>query len=249
MAILNAYFDESGKQNDHPAVTFCGVVTSPVELPSFEHNWRALLDKHGLKSLHMIEASDANKHLSDQLPKQTLDHRVCALQPFADCINDLDLGLIEAYDVNGFKALSEQARARIGSPDDPYYTAFSRGILELSQRVSYADQISLICDEDPATAATCRAHYEGVRAADDKVKQKIISLTFASDEDIPGLQAADMVAYLARREARFRFYNKSDAFQDLFAYLIKDRGPAKMKWIALFADEAMLRNLSNVLSK
>jgi hypothetical protein len=248
MAILNAYFDESGKHKDHPVVAFCGVVASPDKVQRFDVAWKQLLTIYGLKSLHMKDASDANKHLSDKLPIQTLTQRIDALKPFADCINGLDLGIIEALDVNGFNALSPIARARIGNPDDPYYMSFARGILELAEKVSSEDRISLICDEDPETARTCYAHYEAVKVADDKVKEKILSLTFADDEHFPCLQAADMVAYLARREARFRFYNKPDDFQDLFNYLVSDRGPDNMKWISLFADEKMLKHLSAVLS-
>lgn len=249
MAILNAYFDESGKHKDHPVVAFCGVVASIDKLQKFDVAWKELLTAYGLKTLHMRDASDANKHLSDKLPVQTLGQRIEALKPFADCINRLERGIVEAVDVAGFNGLSPTALARIGNPNDPYYFAFARGILELAEKVSSEDQISLICDEDPETAPMCYAHYEALKVADDKVKEKIVSLTFASDEHFPCLQAADMVAYLARREARFRFYNKKDAFQELFHYLISDPEADATKWIALFADEKMLKNLSAVLSR
>ncbi len=51
---------------------------------------------------------------------------------FADCINDhLEFGFIQAWDVKGFKAISQAARQKLGSADDPHYRAFVRGVVEI----------------------------------------------------------------------------------------------------------------------
>jgi hypothetical protein len=57
LAILHAYFDESGKQSDHPAVTFTGVCVSEFRLSAFDDAWKALLRQYGIKALHMAKAS------------------------------------------------------------------------------------------------------------------------------------------------------------------------------------------------
>jgi len=67
-----------------------------------------------------------------------------ALLPLADCINDyLDVGLIQAWDVKGLNALSKNARYKLGSPDNPYYLAFARGLVALCDHIQPDDYIQL----------------------------------------------------------------------------------------------------------
>ena len=75
-------------------------------------------------------------------------------------------------------------------------------------------------------------HYRAIRDARGDVKEKVISLTFADDEYFPALQAADMVAWLTRREAQREFYGNTYEFRELYSYLIS--GGHKMRWLKLF---------------
>ena len=111
------------------------------------------------------------------------------------------------------------------------------------------DRVALICDGDRSTAWDCYRHYRGIKDADIEIRKKIVSLGFANDEYFPALQAADMLAYLSRLEAKRRFYRDHYTFPRLFDYLTKERGADKTVWRQLFADEAMIRNLSNVFSR
>lgn len=245
MAILNAYFDESGKQSDHPVITVCGVCASQAALERFDEAWNALLRRYGWSSFHLTEI------LSD-FKKQGIAcaEQIESLRPFADCINEhLELGLLQAWDVKGFDCLSEETKKKLGSTTDPYYTAFARGVWELVDYIHDDDRISLVCDDDEATAWDCYQHYRMIRRAEDVVRRKTVSLTFANDEYFPALQAADMVAGLARHEARRLFYGLRYDLQPLFEYLTKERGPDKMQWKAMFADEERLSRIAESLNK
>jgi hypothetical protein len=251
MAIIYGYFDESGKHKDHPVVTFSGVCATEFKIPAFNDAWRSLLRQYGLKSLHMKEASRLSRKVGPRMPQgQTASERIDALKPFADCINEhLELGLIEAWDVKGFNALSEEARRKLGSPDDPYYLAFVRAVTELVEYVQGDDRIALVCDDDTDTAWDCYRHYRGIKRADPDVRIKTVSLAFADDESFPALQAADLVAYLSRREARRLFYGDAYDFPRLYNYLTKEQPPGKMEWRSLFLDEEQLSKLSRAFSK
>jgi hypothetical protein len=52
MAIVAAYFDESGKKNDHRVVTFCGVCAALPKVRRFEQDWESLLRHYGLATTH-----------------------------------------------------------------------------------------------------------------------------------------------------------------------------------------------------
>lgn len=148
MATLNAYFDESGKKSDHPVVTFSGVCIAQDDSAQFNTHWGDLLRRCGIASLHMARASRlSEKHGENMRRGQTADERMDALLPFADCINNwMQLGLIQAYDVRGFNALTAKAKRPIGNPSDPYFLAFARGLLELHDYFSPDDRVCLICD-------------------------------------------------------------------------------------------------------
>ena len=251
MAIVHAYFDESGKMGDHPVVTFTGVCVSQLKHKRFDESWNALLDKCGLKSLHMAEASRLRQNNGPVMRRhQTPDQRIDCLIPFADCINEhLDCGLIQAYDVRGFKSLTPKAKIGIGSPDDPHYLAFTRGLLEVVNYVHPDDRLSLICDDDEATAWGCYSHYRAVRKASDEIRVKIVALGFANDEYYPALQAADMLAFLSRLEAKRQFYGIKYLWNRLFRHLVSEQPEGRMQWFKMFADEKQLAGLGASLEK
>lgn len=249
MAILYGYFDESGKHKDHPVVAFSGVCAMQSKLPAFEQAWKEILRYYGMKSLHMAKAGRLSEKICDKMPRgQTAEARTAALKPFADCINEhLELGFIQAWDVEGFNSLSKKARYPLGNVADPFYIAFVRGLAEIIDYVHGDDRVALICDDDLATAWDCYKYYRGVKAADPAVREKVVSLGFANDDHFVTLQAADMVAYLSRLEAKRRFYGTPYTFPELFRYVTTERGVNQMSWRALFADKPLIKKLGSSL--
>jgi hypothetical protein len=246
VAIIAAYFDESGKKNDHPVVTFCGVCAALPKVRLFDSDWESLLRNYGLDELHMVSAANHSIPLSAKIPNQTLPERIEALKPSADCINKhLELGLLQAWDVKGFNSLSKPAKKGLGDPNDPYYSAFARGLVELADYVQEDDRISLVCDDDAETAWDCYKHYRGIRQVEEKIRKKTISLSFADDKYFPGLQAADMVAWLTRREARLKFYGDRFPMRALFEHMVVPQRPGQMQWLRMFATEDTIKGLSD----
>ncbi|MGB7496317.1 MAG: DUF3800 domain-containing protein [Candidatus Acidiferrum sp.] len=242
MAVLQAFFDESGKQSDHPLIAVCCVCAPLAKIENFNDNWNRLLRKYGVPDFHMVRASKYLRRWGN-VPEQKLDERIESLRPFADCIVDnLELGLVEAWDVKGFKAIPSQLRMKIGNVQDPYYLAFVRALMELADYPQGDDVLSLICDYDIETAWESYRHYQGVRRVDEKVRKKTVSISFADDKFFPALQAADLVAFLTRCEARNQFYGIHNEWLPLFSYLVSDRGISKMQWKKMFADEVKSKN-------
>jgi len=249
MAILYAYFDESGKKGDHPVVTFTGVCLSQSRLQAFDDAWNELLRRYGIKSLHMARASRLKEaHGPLMLRHQSVDERIDALIPFSDCINaHFEIGLLQALDIKGFNSLTAEAKKGLGSPDDPYYLAFTRGLLEITEYVQDSDKISLVCDDDIQTAWDCYRHYRGIRRVHTGIDSKVVAISFADDECFPALQAADMVAFLSRLEAKRRFYDDYNMYLRLFNHTFKQRGVNYIEWRMMFADEEKLRDLGKAM--
>ena len=251
MAILYAYFDESGKKGDHPVVTFSGLLISDPKLRSFDDAWNALLRQYEIPYLHMTKASRLKENNGPHMPRhQKIEDRMKALHPFSDCINQhFELGISQAYDVEGFTKLRDAARSGVGSPPDPYYLAFTRGLLEIVDHTNDGDRLSLICDDDLETAWECYGHYREIRKAMPKVREKTAALSFADDRYFPALQASDMFAFLSRLAARKAFYKDYFPFEPLHRHLTKDRGAPYTKWGFVSADKNKLIELGMELGK
>jgi hypothetical protein len=251
MAIFHMYCDESGKKGDHPVVTFSGVCLPHSKLAGFDTAWNQLLRQYGITSLHMAKVSRLSKGFGPKMPRhQTHDERMDALIPFGDCINShFEIGLLQACEVAGFNLLTAKQKKGLGSPNDPYYIAFSRGMLEAVDYIHANDRLSLVCDDDAETAWLCYQHYRGVRRAYSKVRTKTISLSFADDEYFPALQAADMVAFLSRLEAKRRFFSDDYIWVRLFNHIVKRRGAGGTTWMSMFANKEKMISLGMALEK
>lgn len=194
MAILQVYLDESGKQSDHPLVAVCCVCAPSAKIERFDDDWNGLLRQYALPDFHMVRAMRHSRSWGN-VPKQTLDERIESIKPFADCIGEnLELGLIQAWDVKGFRAIRPDIRKKIGNSENPYYLAFVRALLALVDYVQDDDVLSVICDYDLETAWDCYRHWMGVRRVHEEVRKKTVCLSFANDKFFPALQAADLMA-------------------------------------------------------
>ncbi len=250
MVILNSFFDESGKFKDHKVVSFCGVCATPSKLHIFDEEWRELLRRFDLPYLTMKRALANHRALSPKIPKQSADDRAEALKPFSSCLrNNLEVGVVIQIDVQGYAALSPKARKSIGNANDPYYLAFIRSLTELTAYAHGEINVSFICDDGEDTALPCYKFYRQIRKLNPIWRDRLVSLSFADDKKFPGLQAADMLASLARLEARRRFYREHHDYRGLVNHLLADSVPTSIQWLHLSLGKSELQSLSNALDK
>jgi Protein of unknown function (DUF3800) len=243
------FCDESGKYEQDPLIAFSGVSATANHLAAFDDDWRVLLRSYGLDDLHLARVSRlAEDHGYRFRIGQTIDQRTDLLIPFADCINKhLEVGLIQAWSVQGYNALSFNARRSLGGSADPYFIAFVRGLAAIVDFIGEDDRIQIICDDDINTAWDCYNHYRALGKADPDIPKKAVAISFANDKHFPALQAADMVAFLARQEANEKFYGKLNTWRRLYDRLTMEPSPPYgiMRWFAVYADEAMLVDFAN----
>jgi hypothetical protein len=246
MAVIYAYFDESGKMGDHPVVALAGICATETHLRAFDQDWNSLLTQYGWKALHMKEVMKRSK-FSHNVRADTPKERAEALKPFVDCINNhLLLGIGQALDVAGFNALPKGTRAGLGNPTNPGYVAFARAILELIHFCQAGDRICLICDHDNETATHFFSHYKGIRRAHPTVQEMTISIAFADDRYFPALQAADMLAYLVRLEAKRRFFRDFYDYRPLLVYMIDEKpATSAMGWRLGWFDKPLLESMKS----
>jgi hypothetical protein len=247
------FCDESGKHQNDPVIAFCSVVSTEDRLSAFDSDWRSLLRSYEMDYLHMAQASRRAENVGYRMKKEdTIEERTELLIPFADCINKhLEIGLIQAWHVRGFNRLSTAVMKTLGGQRDPYFLAFIRGLTELVHRIGEDDRISIIFDDDRDTAWDCYNHFRAIGEADPEVQKKAVSISFANDRHFPALQAADMVSFLARKEADERFNQVTNIWGSLYGRLTTEPQPQYgiMRWLELYADEENLVKLAREAQK
>lgn len=253
MAVIYFYCDESGKYKKNPSITVTGVGATKPHLESFSSEWEVLLRAYGIgDELHMSRVMDLSQACGPKMPaNQTIDERIDALLPFADCINDhLEVGLVQAWDVKGYNNLSLDAKRQLGGSHDPYQLAFIRGVMAIGDYAGDGDMVSITADDDELTAWDTYVHYRAIQKARPELSKKLAALTFAKSQYFKPLQAADMAAFLVRRQAGEEFYSRPNEFKRLLDYLTA--GPRAgshgiMNWYKQFAPEEKLVDLGNAV--
>lgn len=129
----------------------------------------------------------------------------------------------------------------MGGGKTPYHLAFIRGLEAVAEYGSDDDRISMNCDDEEETALDCYLLYRALRKPSRKVRTKVKSLAFVDSETFPAIQAADLMAYLGRREGEFRWRGAGYDFRELLNYTTEDQVPGKMEWRAAFVDEERLK--------
>ena len=246
MVTVSSFFDESGKFKDHDVVSFGGVVSPAQHFGNqFAAEWARCLYANGLKTLEMKEALKHHRPLSEKNPALGIENRIAALLPFMDCIRRHLMVITSlAIDVKAFRALPSHYFQMMG--DDPNFTAFTRTLLAVLEITQNDDKISLICDDEEEAAWPIYQMYRRIKIVYPDAHEKLKAITFADDRWSFGLQAADMVISLTRREAGKRFYGEEMITDKLFSVMTNTTPKdGDTFWLIQcgFCDASMLKKL------
>jgi len=205
MIVLNAYFDESGKQNQERFVTFAGFVSESWD--DFNRVWGNRLRKYKL---------DGGLHLSES----DMQANAQKLEMYSEFIKVIRLyvekGIAIAADTGGFQAIHQDIREYLY--DDAHFIAVESALIDLKDFSSATPDVSVnvICDDDPLKACSMYKLYNRFLQTHTKARKMFRSIAFADDKFYPQLQAADLLAWVGRAEARHRFYNEDFPLRRLY---------------------------------
>jgi hypothetical protein len=248
MGILHSFFGESGKFQDHQVVAFCGFGASDTQLKEFDKQWENQLRRCGMDALHWVTARRCGKALGDNIGSQSLRERINDLKPFANCVNDY-LGLDAAcvFEVTGYTSFAQDSKNLLGGSDNPFYIQFLRTVMLLAEFARPEENITMVCDEDEETAWNCYRLYKRVKQIHPKVGRRLAAISFADDTYFPALQAADMLSFLCREQAKLQWFGESYEYQDFFRYLTDPRGTSSLQWRVAFKNKKDLQKLEKSL--
>lgn len=246
MAIVHFFCDESGKYQKNPIVALTGIGAVRERLDLLYEEWRTLLRAYGLSELHMSQALTLTGNIGTKFRAgQTLEERQELLFPFADCINTYcEIGLLQAWSVIGYNKLPLEVKNNLGGSHDPYQLAFTRGLMAVAEYAGSLNYVNVLVDDNIVSAWDTYMHYREALKATDQT-ERFVGISFAKSFHYPPLQAADMAAFLARREAKARFYGNTNDCKTLTDYLFVEKPPPAMQWYTGFFDEQKMVDLAN----
>lgn len=248
MAIFQAFLDESGKFKDKRVVSYCGFVSPSTRVRGFEEEWNGLLRHFELPYLTMKRALRRKIPFSPTTGAKSAEERNKVLVPFIECIRKhFEMGVAITVDVDAYRQWSPQARKKVGGSDDPHYFAFLCALTGVSKYITQDDKFSLICDDDKNTAVNCYRLYSRAKTVNPELKRKLVSITFADDDVIVPLQAADVLASLSRLEAGRQFHRDYYEYMPSFDALTSPG--SGMYWGVSFYGTEKLNNLGEQLVK
>ena len=223
---IRVYIDDSGKRDHSPVQVLAGYLASEAGWSAFDAEWKLLLDRHALEGLHMAEAwrlARSYHHLGKLRRDALLVEAIEIVKRHAKFAIVSSLHF-EAFDHWFAREESDGHHAL-----RPYFFAFHSLIVQVVRYVHSQRRertIEFTFDEQGGES------HRAVLSAMDQLRElcakdfpgvEIVDPVFADDRTCQPLQAADLLAWLVRRDA----YN---AVQGI------DRSNAPE---ALFLDEAI----------
>jgi hypothetical protein len=238
--MFRIYGDESGKMNSNAHRTsFCGYVADAPIWEAFSANWTALRFKWGLPPIHMARITkpenkdDDWKKLKEKWGEDKWNQVIpVVLRELGELVRESRIVCVGAVvDSQHFRELAAKDKLFKKAYKDPIHMAFHFFITRAMDEIEIVDKqspIGVVVDNDKEFAMACYKQLESLKSLADypnpfqsrftRVKERIHSMCFVDDASFPGVQAADMIAYEARRIMVERMTNP-DATSDMYSDL------------------------------
>jgi hypothetical protein len=209
MATFHIYGDESGKMGVNvDRTSFCGYVGHVSQWGIFAQNWTNCRFKWQVPPIHMSRIM--SPHTKDDAWKKVWQgwgnewevKRDDMLADFASIVLGSDIICVGAVvDCAHFVTLANSDQDFKKLHRNPIHMAIHQFVMRGLDRTEIVDKsspVSIVLDDDPEYAMKCYEQLEGLKSTFQRVKERIAAISFVDDHAYPGVQAADMIAYVAR---------------------------------------------------
>ena len=197
IAMLLAYFDESGTDGQHGFTCISGFIGSVEEWGIIQRGWRDRLDRDGINTFHYVKANSRRGEYHGWSKPQVdahLEHLSFLLT--ANGVAGINAGFVGDYS-NVISTLPDQFRERYPTA---YSLCFELAVTKICESMQGAWQ------KQPVALVFARQDQFQGRALEvwelnDRLGlwPEINSISYSTPEKLTQLQAADMIAWETRR--------------------------------------------------
>ena len=251
--MLQAFIDDSGNDGKSPIFVLAGYLSSVEKWEAFTADWERVLKPESGKQLEVLKMADVfrNRIRGSRYYGWDNDERDERLKSFVKVINRHAMhGIISVVPIEPYSRLFKGKFSTLPL-DRPYFLSFFGVMVQLfkiNHHLKLGDKVDFIFDtQDSENIPRLMEEYDRfISIAPPEVKAMSSGYPgFKRDEDVTPLQAADMLAWHARRY-HFDLYNGKDPTKEpsnvYFANLLMPDHDIIDIW-----DEARLLEVATVL--
>ena len=210
------YFDESGKPEDRPVVSLAALVALDTKWFRFDVKWKRLLATNkaaihpteNVRWFHMTDFSKRNPPYNEWDEQKRISFSASLARTTKEAIIFGTCHSILTKDWNEVIAPSFENSYK--KKRGWYIFLLQAVLLDIAEfvKVSRYERIACVFDENKEVSFAAKRHYAGLKRA--KGWENLFgSSTYDRSPLIPGLQAADMLAFEGRRAVENRSLNNS----------------------------------------
>lgn len=199
---IQAFIDESGGKGQGPVFLFAGLMGEAEEWAVFSHDWKLCLQEAPrISRFKMHEAAG----LTGQFAHWSIAARDKKLEALASVLNRPCFRAIHCTIPDLDAYLGAMGGWVVKPMSDPYFTPFQIILMgvcfDLLER-GHNEQCEVIFDEHLIFGPRARLWYPVIKSAIDPAEVHVFPTEpiFKNDENTMPLQAADLLAWLFRRE-------------------------------------------------
>ena len=241
------FLDESGKVHQKDCAAFCGYVATTNEWADFGNRWANLQMRWGTPAIHMsriMAPADSTKTdewaaLRKNLGDEWVSWRDRVVDEFCGLIMDSSIASVgSVIDTSAYRRLrdADPEDYLIGHADCNVYLLqhVLMKALDLIERFDQTGMVSVNIDDDEENAFEYYRSYWNLqrmintpnlpaelRPRFERITRRVAQLAFSKDVFHPGLQAADVLAYVSRKFKTEPLEDEKERFANLLALLTR----------------------------
>ena len=208
--LLRTYIDDSADETQERALVAGAYVGFYHQWNKLQQRWKARLKKDGLKFFHATDYYSLRGEFFrfrdvSKYPKPSGSKAATAILEDLECIiHDVGvMGVAACIDMAAYRDVRQtQAYAKDIFPQDAFEFAIQT-IVDMCAKLvrdAFSDpqrKVAFVCDDGP-TSAKIAAIYGGFKNSNPHLADYMAGLTHQDDKLFPQLQAADLMAHLAK---------------------------------------------------
>ena len=219
--MYTAYFDESGHSASEDFVAIAAFIAEDSTWATFDAAWNVVLAKHQIPFVHAVELSNRNKTYAGWSSAQ----QVALAKDLLEVIHSS--GFIVAagavLSTSDFKRLSKKHQERLVDPFFPLFqqVVFSAALEGLLER--HGENVRMVYSQQDEFRKKAEKLYEVMKSSYWTGRQ-FGKLHFQNMRGVPGLQAADVLAYELCKYYKVKAKNPRAAMRPAFrAIMLQQR--------------------------
>ena len=240
MAILHAAFDESGKFHDHDVTSLCGWIASYDAWDCFASGWQAALNEIGIEEFHAADFMGLHgkySHLRGIWGDEKEVRKNSALTLLVNVIRStMGKGVGATIDSKHYRSMDDGFKRAIHKSKDPHFIAFIE-VLEqtLANVEKFAKEhglgpnvkVGLIFDQEEGQSVDCLKLLNKIKKERGDIRERVSGICFCDRRNYQPLQAADLIAYLTKKEMERRKNSPNEPISKWFV-LLSSKNPTNI---------------------